>query len=185
MLRTERTILREWTDDDLEPFARLNADPEVMRWFPKTLTRAESDDMAARIRRSLADDGWGLWALEVPGVSSFCGFVGLNPVRFEVHFAPATEIGWRLDRPWWGRGYATESARAVVDFSFGDLGLDEIVSMTTTGNVRSRAVMERLGMTRDPADDFDHPYVPVGSPVRPHVLYRLRRDAVPAAAARP
>jgi RimJ/RimL family protein N-acetyltransferase len=176
VLRTERTVLRDWTDDDLEPFARLNADPEVMRYFPTTLTSAESNAMATRIRESLAGDGYGLWALEVPGVSTFCGFVGLNPVRFEAHFAPALEIGWRLDRPWWGHGYASESARACLDLAFGELGLDEVVSMTTTSNLRSQAVMQRLGMTRDPADDFDHPNIAVGNPLRRHVLYRLRRD---------
>ena len=178
-LRTQRTVLRDWTDSDLEPFAKLNADPEVMRYFPSVLTRAESDAMVGRIRKYLAEDGYGLWALEVPGVSHFCGFVGLSPIRFEAHFAPAMEIGWRLDQPWWGHGYASEAASACVEFAFTELDLDEIVSMTTTGNLRSQAVMRRLGMTRDPGDDFDHPNIAAGSPLRRHVLYRLRRvDAV-------
>jgi RimJ/RimL family protein N-acetyltransferase len=157
-------------------FARLNADPEVMRWFPSVLTRESSDMLASRIRTRLADDGWGLWALEVPGVSSFCGFVGLSRVPFEASFTPAVEIGWRLDQQWWGSGYATEAASACVEFAFGTLGLDEIVSFTTTLNTRSRAVMERLGMRPDPTGDFDHPGIPAGNPVRPHVLYRLARD---------
>jgi 3-dehydroquinate dehydratase / shikimate dehydrogenase len=175
-LKTSRTLLRAWHDEDLEPFARLNADHEVMRWFPSVLTRESSDMLASRIRTRLADDGWGLWALEVPGVSRFCGFVGLSRVPFEASFTPAVEIGWRLDQPWWGRGYATEAASACVEFAFGALGLDEIVSFTTTRNNRSRAVMERLGMRHDPTGDFDHPGIPAGNPVRPHVLYRLTRD---------
>ncbi len=174
-LRTSRTLLRAWRDEDLEPFARLNADPEVMRWFPSVLTPDASDALVTRIRTRLADEGWGLWALEVPGVSTFCGFVGLSRVPFEASFTPAVEIGWRLDQPWWGCGYATEAASACVDFAFGTLGLYEIVSFTTTLNDRSRAVMERLGMRHDPAGDFDHPGIPVGNRVRPHVLYRLKR----------
>jgi ribosomal-protein-alanine N-acetyltransferase len=182
-LRTERTLLRAWRDDDLVPFARLNADEEVMRWFPSPLSREQSDAMASRIRARLAADGWGLWALEVPDVSPFCGFVGLSRVPFETNFTPAVEIGWRLDRLWWGHGYASEAARACLEYGFGPLGLTDIVSFTTTKNTRSRAVMERLGMTRDPAEDFDHPAVPEASPVRRHVLYRLNRgDAGPTTA---
>jgi len=182
-LRTERTLLRAWRDDDLVPFARLNADEEVMRWFPSPLSREQSDAMASRIRARLAADGWGLWALEVPDVSPFCGFVGLSRVPFETNFTPAVEIGWRLDRHWWGHGYASEAARACLEYGFGPLGLTDIVSFTTTKNTRSRAVMERLGMTRDPAEDFDHPAVPEASPVRRHVLYRLSRgDAGPTTA---
>jgi 3-dehydroquinate dehydratase / shikimate dehydrogenase len=175
-LRTERTLMRAWRDDDLAPFACLNADEEVMRWFPSTLTRDQSDALAMRIRDRLAEDGWGLWALEVPGVSLFCGFVGLSRVPFEADFTPAVEIGWRLDRPWWGHGYASEAASTCLDYGFEHLGLTEIVSFTTTKNVRSRAVMERLGMKHDPADDFDHPGLPEENPVRPHVLYRLTLD---------
>jgi RimJ/RimL family protein N-acetyltransferase len=174
-LRTSRTLLRAWRDEDLEPFARLNADTEVMRWFRSPLTTEESDAFATRIRTRMAEDGWGLWALEVPGVSDFCGFVGLARVPFEAHFTPAMEIGWRLDRPWWGNGYATEAASGCIEFAFGTLDLSEIVSMTATRNTRSRAVMERLGMRHDPAEDFDHPNVPEGSPVRRSVLYRLER----------
>jgi len=176
-LRTPRTVLRNWNDDDLEPFARLNADPEVMRWFPSTLTTDQSNGLVTRIRGQLADRGWGLWALEVPGVSRFCGFVGLSVVMFESSFSSPTstavEIGWRLDSPWWGFGYASESAAACLHFAFETLELPEVVSFTTVKNIRSRAVMERLGMTHDPDGDFEHPNIPQGDPIRPHVLYRL------------
>jgi len=176
---TERTVLRDWRDSDLEAFASLNADPEVMRWFPSTLSRVQSDELAERIRTKLAARGWGLWALEVPGVSEFCGFVGLNDVPFDAGFSPAVEIGWRLNRASWGKGYASEAARACLDYGFGELGLHEIVSFTTTGNQRSRSVMERIGMTRDADGDFDHPSVPEGNILRRHVLYRLGRDSAP------
>ena len=172
--RTERLILRAWRPGDREPFAALNADPIAMEHFPSTMTRAESDAFADRIDAELRERGWGLWAVEVPGVADFIGFVGLHDARFEAHFTPAIEVGWRLTRAHWGRGYATEAAREALAVGFGELGLDEIVSFTATSNRRSRAVMERLGMTRDPADDFDHPGVPAGSPLRRHVLYRLR-----------
>jgi RimJ/RimL family protein N-acetyltransferase len=173
VIRTERLLLRQWRDDDLDPFAELNADPEVMRHFPRTLSRAESDTLAARQRTLIAERGWGLWAVEAP--EGFVGFVGLSEPRFEAHFTPAVEVGWRLARRGWRKGYATEAARAVVDFGFGELGLDEIVSFTFVGNERSRGVMERLGMTHDPAEDFEHPLLPAGDPLRHHVLYRLKR----------
>ncbi len=169
--------MRDWRDSDLEAFASLNADPQVMEWFPSTLSRAQSDTLAERIRTKLTAQGWGLWVLEVPGVSEFCGFVGLNPVPFDVGFSPAVEIGWRLDRPWWGNGYASEAARASLDYGFGELALDEIVSFTATGNKRSRAVMGRIGMTHDAGGDFDHPGIPEGNPLGRHVLYRLGRDS--------
>jgi len=172
-LRTARLLLRSWRDDDLEPFAALNADPDVMRWFPSTMTREQSDALVERQRALHEERGWGLWAVESP--EGFAGFVGLNEPRFEAHFTPAVEVGWRLARHAWGKGYATEAARAAVAFGFDELGLDEIVSFTTVGNERSRRVMERLGMTRDPADDFDHPLLPPGHPLERHVLYRLRR----------
>jgi RimJ/RimL family protein N-acetyltransferase len=145
-----------------------------MRHFPATLTRAESDAFADLIERGFETNGdWGLWALERKDTGAFIGFTGLAPVSFAAPFAPAVEIGWRLARPAWGHGYATEAARAAVGVAFDELGLDGLVSFTAPANVRSRAVMERLGMTRDPAEDFDHPRVPAGSPLRRHVLYRL------------
>jgi RimJ/RimL family protein N-acetyltransferase len=173
-LRTERLLLRQWQEADLEPFAQLNADPEVMTHFPSLLTRERSDALARDISDSIEEQGWGLWAVEVVDGPSFIGFVGLNEPRFEAHFTPAVEVGWRLGREHWGYGYATEAARAAVDFGFGELGLDEIVAMVAPANAPSRAVAERLGMTRNPADDFDHPRIPEG-PLQRHVLYRLAR----------
>ena len=173
-LRTERLLLRGWRESDLEPFAALNADPQVMRYFPAPLSREESDALAARISASLAERSWGLWALERDGV--FIGFTGLAVPRFEAHFTPAVEIGWRLARSAWGSGYATEAASTVLRFAFEDLGLEEVVSFTAVQNRRSRAVMERLGMVRDEAGDFDHPALPAASPLRRHVLYRARNS---------
>ncbi len=174
-IATERLRLRRWRSEDREPFAAMNADPEVMRYFPATLGRAQSDALAARVEASFTEQGWGLWAVEVPGSAPFAGFIGLAAPQFEAHFTPAVEVGWRLDRAFWGRGYATEGARAALSFAFDVLGLAEVVSFTTVANDRSRRVMERLAMTHDPADDFDHPELP-GSPIRRHVLYRLRAD---------
>lgn len=172
-LRTERLLLRQWRDEDLEPFAALNGDAETMRYFPAPLTRAESDAFAQRIRARIEEHGWGLWAVEVEHGAPFVGFVGLSVPSFDAHFTPAVEVGWRLARAHWGRGYATEAARAAVAYGFGELGLEEIVSFTTQANEPSRRVMERIGMTHDPADDFDHPLLP-DWPQRRHVLYRLR-----------
>jgi|SRR5579864_491853 len=174
-LRTERLLLRRWRPADREPFAGLNADPEVMEHFPSVLERAESDAFADRIEAAFESLGYGLWAVEVPGDAEFIGYTGLALHTFEARFTPAVEIGWRLARGYWGRGYATEAARAAVADGFARAGLDEIVSFTSPLNRRSVRVMERLCMTRDPADDFDHPRVPVGHPLRRHVLYRLRR----------
>lgn len=175
MLRTERLVLRPWTAADRGPFAALNADPEVMRYFMATLTREESDAVAQRVQDAFAEQGFGFWAVEVPGVTPFGGFVGLNRPRFSAHFTPCVEVGWRLGRRFWGRGYATEAARAALAYGFDELALDEIVAFAVEGNARSRAVMERLGMTHDPADDFDHPGVPAGHPLARHVLYRIGR----------
>jgi RimJ/RimL family protein N-acetyltransferase len=174
-LVTERLRLREWRDADLDPFAALNADAEVMRYFPSVLTRAQSDEFATGVRAKIARDGWGLWAVEVADGPSFIGFVGLNRPRFEAHFTPAVEVGWRLGRHYWGHGYATEAAAAALSFGFEQLELEEIVSFTAPVNKRSTRVMGRLGMSHDQAGDFDHPNVPVG-PLRRHVLYRISKD---------
>jgi RimJ/RimL family protein N-acetyltransferase len=174
-LRTERLILRGWREDDLEPFAALNADPRVMEYFPALLSRAESAAAAARIQEHSARYGFGLWAIEVPGVAAFAGFVGLSIPSYQAHFTPCVEVGWRLARACWGHGYVTEGARAAVRFGFEQLGLEEIVSFTVPANQRSRRVMERLGMRYAPVDDFDHPRIPEGHPLRQHVLYRLAR----------
>jgi ribosomal-protein-alanine N-acetyltransferase len=174
VLQTERLILRPWRDEDLAPFAALNADPRVREHFPSCLTRAESDASAQKIRASFDARGYGLWAAEEKGGAPFIGFIGIAEPAFTAHFTPCVEIGWRLAHAAWGRGYATEGARAALAFAFERLGLAEIISMTTPANVRSRRVMEKLGMRRDPADDFDHPNLAPGSPHRRHVLYRIR-----------
>ena len=173
MLRTDRLLLRRWGDEDLAPFAALNADADVMEYFPAPLTRERSDALAASIETHFDDVGFGLWAVEVCERLPFIGYVGLNRVSFRAHFTPAVEIGWRLARPQWGNGYATEAARAAVNFGFTELGLTEVVSFTAVANQRSRAVMERLGMEHDPADDFDHPSPHLDDRLRRHVLYRL------------
>ncbi|WP_156028398.1 GNAT family N-acetyltransferase [Candidatus Solirubrobacter pratensis] len=173
-MRTERLLLRPWRAADREPFAALNADAEVMRHFPAPLTREQSDALADRIESAFAQEGWGLWALELRDGGEFIGFTGLSRPAFDAHFTPAIEVGWRLARGVWGRGYATEAARAAAAFGLDTLAAGELVSFTATANAPSRAVMERLGMTHDPADDFDHPNVPAGHALRRHVLYRLR-----------
>ena len=174
-LRTERLLLRSWRPADLEPFAAMNADPQVMEFLPKCLTRPESDALATRINDGFIEHGFGLWAVELPGEAEFAGFIGLSVPRFEAHFTPCVEVGWRLAYEFWGRGYATEGAQAALAYGFETLGLEEIVSLTTVTNERSRRVMEKLGMKRDPADDFEHPILPEGHPLRPHVLYRIRK----------
>lgn len=174
-IETDRLTLRRWRAADREPFAALNADPEVMAFFVAPLTREGSDQLIDRLDSRFEEDGFGMWALEVRATGSFIGFTGIAVVRFEAPFTPAVEIGWRLARSAWGLGYATEAARASLDFGFGDGGLDEVVSFTTVGNARSRAVMERLGMTRDPADDFEHPGIR-GHLLAPHVLYRVSKE---------
>jgi len=174
-LTTERLVLRGWTDDDLEPFAALNDDPEVMEHFPRRLTREQSDATAERIRGFIDEHGWGLWAVEVRDSGEFVGFTGLQVPRFDAAFTPCVEIGWRLARSAWGHGYATEAARASFAHAFGPLDLDEVVAMVVPANVRSQGVMRKLGMRRDEGADFDHPLVPEGSHVRRHRLYRLTR----------
>ncbi len=173
-LRTARLLLRDWQDEDLPTFAALNADHRVMEFFPGLLDRADSDALAVRIRSGLAERGFGLWAVEVCGGASFIGFVGLSVPSFEAHFTPCVEIGWRLATEHWGCGYATEAARAVLEFGFREIDLDEIVSFTVPANRRSRSVMERISMTHSPDDDFVHPLLPEGHPLRRHVLYRKR-----------
>lgn len=173
VLRTERLLLRRWRDDDREPFAALNADPEVMAYFPAPLDRAASDALVDRIEAGFTDHGFGMWALESLAEGSFVGFTGLAVPSFSAPFTPAVEVGWRLARPAWGHGFATEAATAALDFGFDRIGLTEIVSFTAAVNERSRAVMGRLGMAYDARDDFDHPGLPDGHPLRRHVLYRM------------
>jgi RimJ/RimL family protein N-acetyltransferase len=175
VLRTERLVLRGWRPEDRDPYAALNADPEVMEHFVGVLDRATSDAEADRFAADLDRDGWGHWVVTRPADDRLIGFTGLDVVDFPQSWTPATEIGWRFARGAWGHGYATEAARAVLGFAFGTLALDEVVSFTATTNLRSQRVMERIGMRRDPANDFDHPRVPVGHRLRRHVLYRLDR----------
>lgn len=172
-LSTPRLILRRWRDADREPFAALNADPLVMKYFPDCLTRQQSDNLIERIEVGFEQHGYGLWALQVRATDELIGFTGLEAPSFDAHFTPAVEIGWRLARSAWGNGYATEAARASLAFGFEQAGLAEIVSFTSITNRRSRAVMERIGMVHDPSDDFDHPDLPDGHRLRRHVLYRI------------
>jgi RimJ/RimL family protein N-acetyltransferase len=174
-LTTPRLVLRRFREPDREPFARLNADPQVMRHFPARLDRAQSDALADRIDAAFETFGYGLWAVERTADGAFLGFTGLAAASFEAHFTPCVEIGWRLAAEAWGQGYATEAATAAMTYGFESAGLHEIVSFTTPANMPSRHVMERLGMHRDPTDDFDNPHLPEGHPLRRHVLYRLRR----------
>jgi RimJ/RimL family protein N-acetyltransferase len=169
----DRIRLRHWCDEDQVPFATMNSDARVMEFFPRCLSRFESDAMINGIQKHFSERGFGLWAIEVLGVAPCIGFAGFAVPRFSAHFTPCVEIGWRLAFEHWGHGYATEAARVALAYGFGTLALSEVVSFTSTANHRSRAVMERLGMCRDPADDFDHPALPEGHPLRKHVLYRL------------
>lgn len=175
MIRTERLLLRRWRPGDRDPYAALNADPRVMEHFPETLSREESDASADRIDASFDANGFGFWAVEIPGLTPFAGFVGLSIPRFEAPFTPCVEVGWRLAAEHWGRGYATEGALASVAFGFERIGLPEIVSFTVPANRASRRVMEKIGMLRDENGDFDHPLLPEGHPLRRHVLYRITR----------
>lgn len=177
-IMTERLILRRWRADDRIAFAAINADPRVCEFFPSTLNRDQSDAFADRIETHFAEHGFGLWAAEVKNGTPFIGFIGLSVPRFHSHFTPCVEIGWRLAVTHWNKGYATEGARTIVQHAFAMLGLREIVSFTVPANLRSRAVMEKIGMDRDPREDFDHPTIPDNHPLRRHVLYRKARPAV-------
>ncbi|MFM9941522.1 MAG: GNAT family N-acetyltransferase [Hyphomicrobiaceae bacterium] len=169
-----RVCLRAWRDEDREAFATMNADARVMEFFRTPLTRNESDAFVDRIQKHFAELGFGLWAIEVPNTVPFIGICGLSIARFNVPFTPCIEVGWRLAFEHWGRGFATEAAKLAVAHAFSELALREIVSFTSVRNLRSRAVMERLGMRYNPADDFDHPGLPPAHPLCRQVLYRLR-----------
>lgn len=184
VLETKRVILRRWREADREPFARMNRDPAVMEFYPALLSADESSQAADRIEAHFALHGFGLYAAELSSSGEFIGYIGLNVPRFEVPgfkeaHQPCVEIGWRLASQHWGRGLATEGAVAVVRYAFDVLQLPEIASFTVPANLRSRRVMEKLGMTHDPQDDFDHPLLQEGHPLRRHVLYRLRRTPHP------
>jgi RimJ/RimL family protein N-acetyltransferase len=172
-IRTDRLLMRRWRDSDLAPFAALNGDPETMRFFPETLDRAASDALVDRIETRFEQQGYGLWALEITATGQFIGFTGLNPVPDGVPGASGLEIGWRLARPAWHRGYATEAARAALTVAFDGAGLPEVWSFTSVLNEPSAAVMRRIGMSE--VGRFDHPRIAAGHPLRPHVLYHLGR----------
>ncbi len=175
-LRTDRLLLRRWRESDRAPFAALNADPEVMEHFPNPMTQDESDNLVGRIEATFDQHGLGLWAVEIVQTGQFIGFTGLSVPSFEAPFMPTVEVGWRLARSAWGQGFATEAARASLGDGFDRAGLPEIVAFTAVPNTRSRAVMERLGMTWDPAEDFDHPNVVPGHRLVRHVIYRMTAD---------
>lgn len=174
-IETERLMLRRWCDSDLNPFAVMNADSRAMKYFPNTLPADESDAHARRIAEHFDEHGFGLWAVEIKNVCDFAGFIGLSIPQFEAHFTPCVEIGWRLAAKHWGSGYATEGARAVLEFGFETANLDEIVSMTSVQNQPSRRVMEKIGMSHSTSDDFDHPKLPADHTLSRHVLYRIAR----------
>ena len=199
-LTTDRLRLRSWDESDRELFFQLNSDPEVMEYYRSTLNRSESDAFVDRIQANFSERGWGLWAVEIVGLSQpeiceksenssscqevrghevvgFIGYVGLSIPKFDAHFTPCVEIGWRLARHAWGHGFATEAASEVRDFAFETLKLAEIVSFTSASNTRSRRVMQRLNMTHDPREDFEHPSLPIGHRLSRHVLYRLKNPS--------
>jgi len=172
-LRTARLVLRSWRPQDEGPFAVMNADAEVMEFFPAALDPSQSDALVERFRLTERIHGFCPWAAERRDTGAFIGFVGLAPLPDDLPCSPGTEVGWRLARDGWGHGFATEGATAVLAHAFGEMGFDEIVSMTAARNVRSRRVMERVGMHCDPRDDFAHPRIADGDDLKPHVLYRL------------
>ncbi|MGB7847971.1 MAG: GNAT family N-acetyltransferase [Candidatus Acidiferrum sp.] len=174
-LRTERLVLRDWRDSDRPAFAELNADLRVMEFMPGPLSRDGSDQLYERIQTNIHTHGFGLYAVELLNDHLFIGFIGLSVPSFEAKFTPCVEIGWRLSAEHWGQGLACEGARMVVRQAFEELGLEGLVSFTAAANTRSRRVMEKLGMSHDPTEDFDHPNLPEGHPLRRHVLYRLQR----------
>ena len=175
-LKTMRLILREWNATDREPFAQMNADSRVMEYLGETMSRQQSDAVADRIEAHFKAHGFGLCAADLAESGEFIGFIGLAVPTFEAAFTPCVEIGWRLAAEYWGAGLATEGAREIVRYAFEELGLAELVSLTAIGNERSRCVMAKLGMTHDAAENFDHPRIPAGDPLRRHVLYRLTRE---------
>jgi len=175
-LESARLLLRQWCDEDLPEFAAMCADPQVMRYFPAPLSRLECASLIGRIRGHFAEHGFGLWALQRKDTGQFIGFTGLGVVGFDAPFTPATEIGWRLAREHWGLGYASEAAWTALRCGFDRLGLTEVVSFTTQTNTPSEKVMQAIGMHHDSADDFEHPKLAAGHPLRHHVLYRITRE---------
>jgi RimJ/RimL family protein N-acetyltransferase len=177
-LNPGKVVLRQWTDNDLGPYFQMNTDPEVMRYFPALQTKREAMDGISRMRSGIEERGWGVWAVDVDG--EFAGMAGLMVPRFEAAFMPCTEILWRFRRQFWGRGLAFAAATQALDYGFSRLQLPEIVAFTAVPNVRSIRLMERLAFIRDLGGDFEHPRVPVGNPLRHHVLYRKKPGGSPA-----
>ncbi len=173
MIQTDRLILRQWRTSDLDACAQMNADEDVMRYFPSTLSKEETMAMIERFSRGIEEQGWGFWACELKENHVFIGFIGINDRLIPKPIAPAVEVGWRLLKEYWGKGYATEGAKACLDFAFNQLGIEQIVSFTAEKNFRSRKVMERIGMKYE--GEFEHPKLPQGHPLRRHVLYRICR----------
>lgn len=173
-IRTERLLLRPWREEDFEPLVQMNADSRVMECFPAVKSREDSTGAFHHMQTHIKKHGWGFWAAELLQTGEFIGFIGLEHVDFTAPFTPAAEIGWRLAFAHWGKGYATEGAKEALRYGFETLNLPEIVSFTAAQNLRSRNVMEKIGMHHNPEDDFDHPKIPAGHPLRRHVLYRLK-----------
>lgn len=174
IITTDRLILRPWREDDLEPFAALNADPRVMECFPSVKTWEETKQEYDRICSHIDQYDFGFWAVELKDSHQFIGMIGIKHVTFEAGFTPAVEIGWRLAHEHWGKGYASEGAKAALAYGFNEVGLDEIVSFTTVGNQRSRNVMEKIGMKHE--EDFAHPFLPKDHPLSLHALYRIKNE---------
>ena len=175
MLKTERLILRQWTDDDFALFSNISGDSKVMEFYPSQLTEEESNNMANRVQSLIQDKGWGFWAVEVPNIEKFIGFVGLHTPKNTLPFSPCVEIGWRLSKAHWGKGYATEAAKESLKFAFTILNLNEVVSFTTVANIRSQAVMLKIGMVNT-GNNFMHPDIASSHPQCEHVLYKITKS---------
>ena len=174
-IKTQRLLLRQWRTEDLEDFASLNSDPEVMKYLPKALSVDESNNLADKIINLISENGWGFWAVETMDENSFIGFVGLHEPKYDLPVKPCIEIGWRLAKKYWGSGYATEAGNASLEFAFKNLNLNEIYSFTSVANKKSQAVMERLKLVNTNYN-FDHPSIPVNSQYREHVLYKIDKE---------
>ena len=175
MVETDSLLLRQWTEEDFFPFAEMCSNENVMEFFPKTQTREESYEMAKKIQSLIKERGWGFWAVEIPNQQKFIGFVGLHTPKDSMPFSPCVEVGWRLSNQHWGKGYATEGAKAALEYAFNRLGLSEVVSFTSLGNVRSMAVMKKIGM-HNSGQNFMHPDIEVSHPQCEHVLYKIGRS---------
>ncbi|MBN8827716.1 MAG: GNAT family N-acetyltransferase [Sphingobacteriia bacterium] len=175
-LEAERVILREWKEEDVEPFAKINQDPKVMEFMPKLLTKQEVNEWIERIKLHFKNNNFGMFACELKETKKFIGYIGLQNVAFEASFTPCVEVAWRLASDHWGKGLATEGAKRVLEFAFNDLKLKEVLAFTVPKNLPSRRVMEKLGMTHDPKENFNHPKLPLEHPLSLHVLYRIKED---------